>query len=112
MKKIFTPLMQEYRRWELGYRINYGEKVNTIYLMGGTAKINNISIFLMESLEVKVEYLPEFGYLKKEEQNFSLAKMMGLSQKGKYVLPNFLYGEFTGKSVMIIFFFIPLVSFY
>ena len=26
MERIFTPLIQEYKRWELGYRINYGEK--------------------------------------------------------------------------------------
>ena len=98
MEKIFTPLVQEYKRWELGYRINYGEKINTVYLMGGTGKIHNIENFLMEALEVNVEYFPQGGYLEKEEENFSLAKLMCLSQRGKYVLPNFLHGEYSGKA--------------
>ena len=97
MERIFTPLVQKYRRWELGYRIHYGEKIDTVYIMGGTSKINNISNFLTESLGVKVEYFPEFGRLKKEEKVFSLARLMCLSQRGKRVLPNFLYGEYSGK---------------
>ena len=97
MKKIFMPLIQEYKRWELGYRINYGKKIETVYLMGGTGKIHNIANFLMEWLETNVEHFPEGGYLEKEEKNFSLAKLMCLSQRGKYVLPNFLYGEYSGK---------------
>ena len=97
MEKIFTPFIQEYKRWELGYRINYGEKVDTVYIMGGTSKIHNITDFLKESLEVNVQHLPEWGYLKKDEGNFSLAKLMVFSQKGKHVLPSFLYGEYSGK---------------
>ena len=97
MKRIFIPLMQEYKRWELGYRINYGKKIETVYIMGGTGKIHNITNFLMELLETNVEYFPEGGHLEKEEKNFSLAKLMCLSQRGKYVLPNFLYGEYSGK---------------
>ena len=98
MEKIFVSLFQEYKRWELGYRINYGKKIETIYLMGGTSKIHNISNFLMESLGVNVEYFPEGGHLKKDEPNFSMAKLMGLAQKGKHALPNFLHGEYAGKS--------------
>ena len=97
MKRIFAPLIQEYKRWELGYRIHYGEKINTVYIMGGTCKIHNIVNFLKESLETNVEYFPEGGHLKGEEKNFSLAKLMCLSLKGKHVLPNFLYGEYSGK---------------
>ena len=70
MKRIFAPLVQEYKRWELGHRIHYGEKIDTVYIMGGTAKIHNISNFLIESLETNVEYFPEGGHLKKEEKKF------------------------------------------
>ena len=97
MERIFTPFVQEYKRWELGYRINYGERVSTVYIMGGTGKIHNISNFLMEALGVHVEYFPEGGHLKKDEANFSLAKLMAFSQKSKYPLPSLLYGEYSGK---------------
>ena len=51
----------------------------------------------MEALEVNVEYFPEGGHLKKEERNFTLAKFMCRALRGKYVPPNFLYGEYAGK---------------
>ena len=97
MEKIFLPFIQEYKRWEIGHRVNCGEKVETVYIMGGTAKISNISNFLTEALDVKIDFFPENGHDKKDEKNYSLARLMGLTQRGKYSLPNFLYGEYSGK---------------
>ena len=97
MEKIFMPFVQEYKRWEIGHRVNCGENVETVYIMGGTAKISNISNFLMEALDVNVEFFPENGHAKREEKNYSLARFMGLSQRGRHILPNFLYGEYSGK---------------
>ena len=97
MEKIFMPLIQEYKRWEIGHRVNCGESVEKIFIMGGTAKISNIANFLMEALDVSVDFFPENGHTQKDDKNYSFARLMGLSQRGKYGLPNFLYGEYSGK---------------
>ena len=42
MKQALTPLINDIKRWELGFRVKNGLAVKTIYLTGGTSQINNI----------------------------------------------------------------------
>lgn len=104
MKKILSPLIVDFNRWELGHRVSCGHPVKTIYITGGTAKINNICSFLSHNFETHVEYFPHpapvssgSDYLEKNQDNFYLANLMAHSQKGKYLLANFLYGRYSGK---------------
>lgn len=105
MKQIFTPLIQDLKRWELGFRVKYGRPVDKIYITGGTSNINNISNFLSIELGIKVEHLPEpHDFILDEdilaESGNSLSSIftMTASQRAKNPPANMLSGNFSGST--------------
>lgn len=105
MKQSFMPLVNDLKRWELGFRVKYGQPVETIFLTGGTSKINNIGNFFAQHLNIKVEFLnfPESIIQRddeiSEEASFVLSSLMATSQLSKVKPSNFLHGLFSGKAV-------------
>ena len=105
MKQIFTPLMQDLKRWELGFRVKYGRPVDRIYITGGTSNISNISNFLSIELGIKVEHLPEpHDFVLDEEvletsgNLLSSIFTMTASQRAKNPPANMLSGNFSGST--------------
>lgn len=103
MKQIFTPLIQDLKRWELGFRVNYGRPVDKIYITGGTSQINNINNFLSIELGLKVEHLPEPHNFNADEDVIaesgnllSSSFLMLASQRSKLPPMNMLKGDFGG----------------
>ncbi len=104
MKQTLAPLISEIKRWELGFRVKYGQSVETIYICGGTSRINNIANFLSQAIGVKVELLDFSNWVQGQDDSFedaalsmSTVNMMAASQLDKETLPNFLNGAFANS---------------
>jgi general secretion pathway protein L len=102
MKEVFSPLVQDLKRWEVGFRVKYGHPVEKIYITGATSKIKNLAPFLSESLGLKVEvYNPyQLNHVSStpvaddNQHSFALCSMAAYAHKGKIPLSNFLHGAY------------------
>lgn len=103
MKKTFWPLVLDFKRWELGCRLDYNANVDTLYLLGGTSQIRNIDNFLTESLKTKTKRLDLFHNNNVGEENltdkdkitYSLTNQMTSSILNKKYPTNFLTGNYS-----------------
>lgn len=102
MKQVFSPLVLDLRRWEIGHRVKYGTNIDKIFVLGGTSSINNLDNFINFHTGIPVENLPPLMDLKNDytahDKNFYLAKMMAISQKSPSSVINFLTGKFQTAS--------------
>jgi len=57
MDLLFNPFVQEFKRWEMMYRVETKVKVGKILLIGGTSQLRNIESYLSQALERPVEKL-------------------------------------------------------
>lgn len=77
MDALFTPLIMEFKRWELGHRILYDKGIQTVYLCGGSTHIKNFNNYLAEKLSTSALHLDILqdnnikGTLKEEENYIS-----------------------------------------
>lgn len=102
MKQIFSILIEDIHKWELGFRINNGTNVNNIYLTGGTSNIRNICNFFSQTLSIKTQLLESFdpsNFRKKylntnEKSSFTLAHLTGQSLISKNLPINFRHGKY------------------
>lgn len=105
MKKTIWSLVNDIRRWELGYRVNYGKTVDKIYITGGSSNIANFDLFLADHLGIPVEvwnpYIDyhdsSFGVDEEYLNSFTICHTMASSQLSKQSPPNFLHGRFLGS---------------
>lgn len=106
MDKVFAPLITDFTRWKIGFKVNYGLNVQNVFLCGGSANIKNISNYLTEKWEVKAALLESFDKTEhekidlnpKSKTKFVLANMMaqGFRRKNRFI--NLLSGRFTQAS--------------
>jgi general secretion pathway protein L len=101
MHDVFSPLINEYRRWELGYRVNYASKVNQVFICGGVSNIKNITNYLTLYLDTRVSRLDVFQKIDnlaidsmQEKARFTLSQLMATASRGKSKLINLLTGDF------------------
>ncbi len=103
MKQAITPLVNDIKRWELGFRVKNGLAVKTIYITGGTSQINNICNFLTTELSIKVEPLQIYDLVKQPKLPFSeveklkhtVTYLMALSQTAKTTVATMLTGSYS-----------------
>jgi general secretion pathway protein L len=103
MEQIFSPLINEFRRWQLGFRVTTEIKIAQVYLCGGSSQVKNINNFLTEKLQIKCSTLDTFQdcdtskveFSNKKRARFAIANMMGLSLKSSTRLINLLSGAFS-----------------
>ena len=103
MEQVFKPLINDFHRWELGFRVSFGVKIAQVYLCGGTSNIKNIANYLTENFKVKCSHLESFENTEtqkidlnlKSRARFTLANMMSLSLRGKSRLINLLSGPYS-----------------
>lgn len=102
MKQVFSPLILDIKRWEIGHRVKFGTSIDKIYLLGGTSQINSLDNFFNFHTGLTIEFLPPLLDLKNDfsihDKTFYLAKMMAISQKAPGNLINFLTGKFQTAS--------------
>lgn len=98
MHQAIMPLVLDLKRWELGYRVKFGNPIDHIYVTGGTSNINNIENFLSSELNLKVKKFepPKMDGIKEQEKSqYLLSYMMAAAQRSPTLMPNFLTGKYT-----------------
>ena len=98
MHQAIMPLVLDLKRWELGYRVKFGNPIDHIYITGGSSNINNIENFLTSELNIKVQKFtpPKMeGLIEKEKSQYLLSYMMAAGQRSSTAMPNFLTGKYT-----------------
>lgn len=104
MKEVFQPLVQDIKRWEVGFRVKYGHPVEKILVTGASSRIKNLAPFLTEAIGIHTEIYNPYQLcdvsepLDREQQpSFALASMAAYAHKGKVALSNFLHGRYRSK---------------
>lgn len=104
MKQTLWPLISEIKRWELGFRVKYGQSVETIYICGGTARTNNIANFISQAIGIRVELIDFSTWVKGQDDQYeegalsmASANMMAISNIEREPVPNFLHGAFANS---------------
>lgn len=106
MDKTFAPLISDFSRWKIGFKVNYGLSVQNVFITGGTSNIKNITNYLTEKWDTKVALLESFDNVEgekvdlnpKNKSKYALANMMagGMKRKNRFI--NLLTGQFAQAS--------------
>jgi general secretion pathway protein L len=115
MDKTFSPLIADFARWKIGFKVNYGLSLQNIFITGGSSNIKNIANYLTEKWDIKVAPLDTFDKVEGEKidlnpkniSKYALANMMAIGMKRKNRFINLLNGKFAQASAAEI----PLHSF-
>lgn len=102
MDKTLNPLMLEFKRWELGFRITYGLNLTEIFLTGGSSNIKNIHNYWTERVGVRADFLNSYNNVNtdkidsdaKQRRKFNLANIMSICYPNRSSLINMLNGHF------------------
>ncbi len=100
MKKIMSPLLLDFKRWEVGHRVKFGKGIDKIFIVGGTTQIIGIDHFLNFHTGLPVSFLPPITDIKNDynsnDKVYYMSKMMAISISSTIV--NFLTGKFQTSS--------------
>jgi general secretion pathway protein L len=102
MNKVLAPFINDFKRWELGYRLQTNNSLQTIFITGGTSNLKNMANYLAQSLSVKVQHLNILDAVEynsqdsdpKQQMKFSNSSLLAWSYLHKNKIVNFLTGEF------------------
>jgi general secretion pathway protein L len=106
MDKVFGPLVSDFTRWKIGFKVNYGLSLGHVFICGGTSNIKNIANYLTEKWDVKVSLLETFDKVEtekidinpKNKSKFALVNMMAIGFRRKNRFINLLNGKFAQTS--------------
>lgn len=115
MERVFSPLVSDFLRWKVGFKVNFGLAVQHVFICGGTSNIKNIANFLTEKWDTKVTLLESFEKVEgekvdlnpKNKSKFALVNMMAIGFRRKNRFINLLTGKFAQASTSEV----PLYSF-
>lgn len=106
MDKVFSPLVSDFARWKVGFKVNFGLSLPHVFICGGSTNIKNIANYLTEKFDVKVALLESFDKVQSEKidlnakskSKFALVNMMaqGMRRKNRFI--NLLNGQFAQAS--------------
>lgn len=102
MNHVFSPLITDLKRWELGYRLQTKVQIQNIYICGGTSNLKNIANYLSQQLSTKVSHLNLLDVVsykdtendQKMQMKYAIPHLMAWSVLHKNKLVNFLTGNF------------------
>lgn len=101
MKQTILPLLNDIKRWDLGFRVQNGIALEKIYITGGTSSIENIENFLTQVIGIEVKKLPTDLIIKNakqvpelESQRYTVASVLAFTQLSSTPPTNFLHGKF------------------
>ncbi len=115
MDKAFSPLVNDFLRWKIGLKVNFGLSLQHVFITGGTTNIRNMTGYLSEKWDAKVVLLETFDKVESEKididpknkSKYALTNMMAIGMKRKNRFINLLNGKFAQASSVEI----PLHSF-
>ena len=102
MRDTMSPLVQDIKRWTLGFRVKHGIAIENIFICGGTSQINNIENFLTQNTGKITKHLSQIERLEDDSQKmgassnqFFMSKIMAVTQSFKEKPHNFLFGNYS-----------------
>lgn len=103
MDNSLQSLINEIRRWEIGFRVQHGDASSNFFICGGTANIKNMESYLKHNLNAEVQIFNPFkttddrGFEKesKYRSKFSQVVTMAQALRNKSELINFLKGKYS-----------------
>lgn len=106
MDKVFSPLVNDFARWKIGFKVNFGLAVQHVFICGGSSNIKNIANYLTEKWDTKVTLLESFDKVEgekidlnpKNKSKYALANMMAIGFRRKNRFINLLTGRFAQAS--------------
>lgn len=106
MDKVLVPLISDFSRWKVGFKVNFGLTLGNVFICGGTSNIKNLPVYLSEKWETKVVLLESFEKVEAEKidlnpklkSRFAISNMMaqGFRRKNRFI--NLLTGKFAQAS--------------
>lgn len=101
MDTSFAMLLSEIKRWDIGFRVKYGEIIKDVYICGGTANVKNIQNYLSSTLNVQVHFFNPYQFMESQKidqdeklrRKFCQAACLALNATNRSKLVNFLKGE-------------------
>lgn len=106
MDRVFSHLVNDFIRWKVGFKVNFGLSPTNVYITGGSSNIKNITNYLTEKWDMKVSLLETFDKVEaekvdlnaKSKSKFALGSMMvqGFKKKNRFI--NLLTGRFAQVS--------------
>lgn len=107
MDKVSSPLINDFSRWKIGFKMSFGLTLEHVFICGGTSNIKNMTNYLGEKWDVKVSLLESFERVHTEKIDlhaknkckFVLANMLAQGWRRKNKLLNFLTGKFAQASL-------------
>lgn len=102
INKVLLPLINDFKRWELGYRLQTNNSLQNIFITGGTSNLKNMQNYLAQSLSVKVQHLNILDVVEytaqdndpKLQSKFAVTSLLSWSYLHKNKIVNFLCGDF------------------
>ncbi len=105
MNRVFHPLIQEFKRWDIGYRAEHEEKIESIYLIGGTSQITNIGNFFTEQLGISTKSYNTFKNIitsgfdieSINQHSYDTANIIALNSASHKHFSNFMTKEYSSN---------------
>ena len=106
MDRVFSTLNFDFNRWKIGLKVNFGLKLDKVYITGGSSNIKNINSYLAEKWGVEVELFNPFNDIDttkidlnpKSKTKYFLANLLAASFRRKDLLINLLTGKYAQAS--------------
>lgn len=106
MEKVLASLVNDFTRWKVGFKVNFGLSLQHVFLCGGTSNVKNIANYLTEKWDTKVSLFESFDKVENEKidlnpknkSKFAMANMMAIGFKKKNRFINLLSGKFAQAS--------------
>lgn len=106
MDKVFSPLVNDFNRWKVGFKVNFGLAVQHVFICGGSSNIRNIANYLTDKWDTKVTLLESFDKVEaekidlnpKNKSKYAFTNMMAIGFRRKNRFINLLTGRFAQAS--------------
>ncbi len=106
MDKVFSPLVNDFNRWKVGFKVNFGLAVQHVFICGGSSNIRNIANYLTDKWDTKVTLLESFDKVEaekidlnpKNKSKYAFTNMMAIGYRRKNRFINLLTGKFAQAS--------------
>ncbi|MBP9674240.1 MAG: pilus assembly protein PilM [Bacteriovoracaceae bacterium] len=104
MERTLSPFMDDFARWELGFRLQTGKTIEKVYLTGGTSALKNCEMFFSSYWNIPVLTLDTFDPMSlnrsthdfdiSKKTRFNNANLMVRNCASKIARTNFNNGDF------------------